>query len=142
MRLAPYSLLLGNKSLKRSRARQPRIEWMELRTLLSPPTVTGLSPNSGLEAGGTSVTITGTSFTGATEVDFGTTAATNLNVVDDTTITAESPAGTGVVNLTVTTPEGTSAVTPADEFTYTVAAAPIGHEPEPKPRSWRPAALR
>ena len=33
--------------LKRFRARQPRIEWMELRTLLSLPAVTGLSPTSG-----------------------------------------------------------------------------------------------
>ena len=33
------------------------------------------------------VTITGTGFTGATAVDFGTTAATGLVVVNDTTIT-------------------------------------------------------
>ena len=51
------------------------------------PTVTGLSPTSGPEAGGTLVTITGTGFTGATAVDFGTTAATGVTVVDDTTIT-------------------------------------------------------
>ncbi len=71
--------LRRNDSLKRSRARRPRIEWMEPRTVLSPPTVTGLSPTSGPEAGGTLVTISGTSFTGATAVDFGTTAATNLD---------------------------------------------------------------
>ena len=64
----------------------------------------GLSPTSGPAAGGTLVTITGTGFTGATAVDFGTTPATNLTVVSDTTITADSPAGTGVVNVTVTTP--------------------------------------
>ncbi len=29
------------------------------------------------------------------------------------------------MNVTVTTPAGTSAVTPADEFTYAVAAAPV-----------------
>ncbi len=88
------------------------------------PTVTGISPTSGPAAGGTSVTITGTGFTGATAVDFGTNLATGLNIVNDTTITADSPAGTGVVNVTVMTPVGTSAVTPADQFTYTVAAAP------------------
>ena len=70
------------------------------------------------------MTITGTGFTGATAVDFGTTPATNLTVVSDTSITADSPAGTGVVDVTVTTPAGTSAVTPADQFTYTVAARP------------------
>src|SRR5262249_18589891 len=37
------------------------------------PTVSGLSPSSGSEAGGTVITITGTGFTGATEVDFGAT---------------------------------------------------------------------
>ena len=40
------------------------------------------------------MTITGTGFTGATAVDFGTTAATSVTVVNDTTITADSPAGT------------------------------------------------
>ena len=57
------------------------------------PTVTSLSPTSGSTAGGTLVTITGTGFTGATAVDFGATAATNLTVVNDTSITADSPAG-------------------------------------------------
>ena len=64
-------------------------------TVASAPAVTGLSPTHGLEGGGTLVTITGTSFTGATTVDFGPTAATNLTVVNDTEITADSPAGTG-----------------------------------------------
>ena len=109
--------LQRNTNLKRSKSCRPRIEWMEPRTLLSPPTVTGLNPNSGPAAGGTLVTITGTSFTGATVVDFGTTAATDLTVVNDTSITADSPAGTGTVDVTVTTPAGTSPTSPADEFT-------------------------
>ena len=88
------------------------------------PTVTGISPTSGPAAGGTLVTITGTGFTGATAVDFGTNPATGLTVVNDTTITADSPAGTGVVNVTVMTPAGTSATSSADEFTYTAVAAP------------------
>ena len=37
-----------------------------------PPTVTGVSPSNGLAAGGTSVTVSGTGFTGATAVHFGT----------------------------------------------------------------------
>ena len=93
--------------------------------VVAAPTVTGLSPTTGPAAGGTLVTITGTGFTGATAVDFGTTPATNVTVVSDTSITADSPAGTGVVNVTVTTPGGTSAVSPADQFTYAVAAAPV-----------------
>jgi len=117
-------VLRRNDNLKRSKSCRPRIEWMEPRTLLSPPTVTALNPTTGSEAGGTLVTITGTSFIGATSVDFGTTAATELTVVDNTAITADSPAGAGVVNVSVTTPAGTSAISPADRFTYTAAAVP------------------
>ncbi|MBV8126681.1 MAG: IPT/TIG domain-containing protein, partial [Planctomycetaceae bacterium] len=74
---------------------------------------------SGPAAGGTSVTITGTNLSGATEVLFGTAAATNLHVVNDNSITATSPAGTGTVDVTVTTPSGTSTISPNDKFTYT-----------------------
>ena len=44
------------------------------RTPPPAPTVTGLNPTSGPTAGGTPVTITGTNFTGATAVKFGTTS--------------------------------------------------------------------
>jgi len=83
------------------------------------PTVTGVSPSSGSTAGGTSVTITGTGFTGATAVDFGTTAATSETVNSATSITAVSPAeSAGTVDVTVTGPGGTSATSSADQFTY------------------------
>ncbi len=82
------------------------------------PAVTGLTPTTGPEAGGTLVTIAGTGFTGATAVDFGPTAATGVTVDSATQITATSPAGTGVVDVTVTTPGGTSPIVPADQFTY------------------------
>jgi hypothetical protein len=83
------------------------------------PTITGISPTTGAVGGGTTVTITGTGFTGATAVLFGTTAATSFNVVNDTTITAVSPVGTaGVVSIRVTTPVGTSADVAADNFTF------------------------
>jgi hypothetical protein len=88
------------------------------------PSVTGISPDTGPAAGGTLVTITGSGFTGATAVEFGTNAATNATVVSATTITADSPAGAGTVDVAVTTPSGTSATSPADEFTYTAVAGP------------------
>ena len=87
-------------------------------TYIVAPAVTGVSPTSGPGAGGTLVTITGSGLTGATVVDFGTTAATNVTVVSNTEITADSPAGTGTVDVTVTTLGGTSATSPADQFTY------------------------
>ena len=82
------------------------------------PMVTGVSPASGAEAGGASVTITGTTFTGATAVKFGTSDATSFTVNSATSITATSPPGTGFVDVTVTTPAGTSAAGSADQFRY------------------------
>jgi hypothetical protein len=70
-------------------------------TYLPATTVTGVTPGTGPEAGGTAVTITGTCFTGATGVLFGTKAATSFAVVDDTTITSVSPSGVGTVDVTV-----------------------------------------
>jgi hypothetical protein len=59
---------------------------------VSAPVVTGVSPTVGTTAGGTTVTVTGCGFTGATAVHFGTTAATGVVVNSDTSITAVSPA--------------------------------------------------
>ncbi len=89
------------------------------------PTVTSLSPTTGADSGGTSVTITGTGLMGATAVNFGTVAATNVTPVSDTSLTATSPAGTGTVDVTVTTPEGTSATTTADQFMYAAMVNPM-----------------
>jgi CSLREA domain-containing protein len=85
------------------------------------PAVTAISPTSGPAAGGTSVTIAGANFTGATAVDFGAIAATSFTVINPTTITATSPAGAGTVDVTVTTPAGTSSTSAADQFTYQAA---------------------
>ena len=70
------------------------------------PLVIGLNPTSGAAAGGDSVTITGSGFTGATAVNFGTNAATAMTVTSDTQISATSPAGTGTVDVTVVGPGG------------------------------------
>ncbi|MGX5773722.1 IPT/TIG domain-containing protein [Methylorubrum zatmanii] len=88
----------------------------------APPTVTGLSPNTGTAAGGGVVTVTGTNFTGATAVKFGS-ASASFTIVSATSIQATVPAGTvGTVDVIVTTPGGTSATGAADQFTYTAAA--------------------
>jgi IPT/TIG domain len=70
------------------------------------PVIVAVSPNSG--PAGTSVTILGSNFTGATAVDFGSTAATSFSVGNPNSITAVAPAGTGTVPITVTTPAGVS----------------------------------
>jgi hypothetical protein len=88
-------------------------------TYYNTPTVTNISPNVGNTAGGTSVTITGTSFTGATQVQFGTTNATSFTVNSATQITATAPAeAAGTVDVTVTNPGGTSSTSSSDQFTY------------------------
>ena len=88
-------------------------------TAMSVPTVTGLSPGSGPLAGGTSVSITGSNFTGATAVNFGSSAASGVTVNSATSITATAPAhAAGAVDVTVTTPGGTSTTSSADLFTY------------------------
>ena len=87
------------------------------------PAVTAINPSTGPAAGGTSVVITGSDFTGATAVKFGTAAAASFTVNSATQVTATSPAGSGAVDVTVTTSAGTSAAVAADKFTY---AAPGG----------------
>ncbi|MBX9452656.1 MAG: cadherin-like beta sandwich domain-containing protein [Mesorhizobium sp.] len=90
---------------------------------LAGPSITNISPNNGPEAGGTSVTITGTNFTGATAVTFGGTAAASFAVNSSTTISAVTPAGTaGAVDVAVTTPGGTN--TETGGFTYTAGTLP------------------
>jgi hypothetical protein len=88
-------------------------------SIVSPPTVTAISPTSGPAAGGTSVTITGTGFTSAALVRFGGTSATSFAVNSDTSISAISPAGTGTIDITVVAAQAASATSAADRFTYT-----------------------
>jgi hypothetical protein len=82
------------------------------------PTVTSVSPTSGPADGGTSVTVTGTGFTGATGVTFGATPGTALVVNGPTSITVTSPAGSGTVDVQVTTAAGTSPTAGGTRFTY------------------------
>ncbi|MEX2621541.1 MAG: kelch repeat-containing protein, partial [Egibacteraceae bacterium] len=82
------------------------------------PYVTGLSPRSGPENGGTGLVITGRDLTGATAVSFGSEPAADFTVDADDQITATSPPGTGTAHVTVTTAEGTSPPNPVSEFTY------------------------
>lgn len=88
------------------------------------PVVTSVSPASGPI--GTTITITGTGFTGATSVTVGGVSA-SFTVVLSTQITATVPAGTpaGVVDVRVTGPGGTSANTAADNFTNTSAGQTV-----------------
>jgi len=74
-------------------------------TVQDAPTITGFTPASG--PSGTSVTITGTNYTGATSVTFGAVSA-GFTVVSDTQIQTTVPVGAqqGFLGLFVTTPGG------------------------------------
>ena len=75
------------------------------------PGISSVTPNHGPPSGGTKVTITGSSFTGATEVHFGSTEAKSFKVESETEITAVSPAFTGgdaSMPVFVTSPGGTN----------------------------------
>jgi hypothetical protein len=83
------------------------------------PVITLVAPASGSHLGGTTVTITGGNFTGATSVKFGTTAAA-FTVNTATKITAKAPAhAAGIVDVRVTTPYGTSVLTIHDRYKFT-----------------------
>jgi hypothetical protein len=90
------------------------------------PTVTGVSPSTGSAAGGDTVTITGTGFTNAYDVSFGSVSA-SFTINSDGSITATSPAASadGAVDVTVTSVGGTSATGSADQFTYADAAPTV-----------------
>jgi Protein of unknown function (DUF4038)/Calx-beta domain/Putative collagen-binding domain of a collagenase/IPT/TIG domain len=82
------------------------------------PTVGVFAPTRGVP--GTPVAISGTTFTGATAVKFGTVAATILSV-EDTQITTTVPATAVSGPVSVTTPAGTT----MSAATFTVVRTPI-----------------
>ena len=90
-------------------------------TITNIPTITSFSPANGIV--GTSVTITGTNFTGATAVRFNATAAASFTVNSATQITATVGNGTTTGKITVTTPVA-SAVS-STNFTINAAAPTI-----------------
>jgi gliding motility-associated-like protein len=85
-------------------------------SVLPPPTITSFTPTSCPV--GTTVTITGTNFTGATAVKFNGTTAT-YTVVSATSITATVPVGATSGTISVTNSVGTA--TSAGSLTVTIA---------------------
>ena len=91
-------------------------------TYILAPTLTSLSPTSGLLTGGTPVILTGTNLTGVTTVTFGVTPATSVTAVSATSVSCVTPANAaGVATVFLTTPGGTAALT--NGYTYMAAPA-------------------
>ncbi len=89
-----------------------------------PPAITNVSPSSGPEGGFTNVTISGSGFTGTTDVTFGGVDAMSFVVNSGSSISATTPAGTNgnSVDVVVTDNEGSD--TETNGYTYTANAVP------------------
>ncbi|MFT3710629.1 MAG: IPT/TIG domain-containing protein [Archangium sp.] len=77
-------------------------------TYVADTRITSIAPVTGPIAGGTTVTLTGTGFSGATAVRFGAVDAASFTVVSGTQVTAVTPvaASAGAVDVTIVTPSG------------------------------------
>ena len=91
------------------------------QNIIGIPTISSFTPTSG--SGGTSITITGTYFTGVTDVKINGVSATSFTVNSSTSITAVAPTGT-TGTIQVITPGGTA--TSASNFTYTPTIVKTG----------------
>jgi hypothetical protein len=109
-------------------ARSPQSgQEIELSAEVQPtPAITSIAPRSGSIVGGTAVKITGTDFTAASAVKFGTIPAASFAVVSETEMTATAPPTkkAGRVDVSVTTLAGTSLAVGADRFNYKGCVVP------------------
>jgi hypothetical protein len=108
----------------------------------APPTVTTVSPNSGVQGQTLDVIITGVNFTGATAVSFGAGITVNRFTVYSATqitvnITIAGDATLGTRDVSVTTPGGTGTLTGG----FTVNPAPASPNPRASPSMMQPPRL-
>ena len=96
------------------------------------PKLASFAPISGIR--GSQTQITGTTFTGATAVKFGSIAASNYTVDDDSHITVTVPNTATTSNITVTTPAGNSnalaftVILPPTINSFSPAAGAVGSQ--------------
>jgi hypothetical protein len=83
------------------------------------PDVNNVTPSTGTHLGGSTITLTGKYFSGATRVAFSG-ASAGFSVISDSQISVVTPAGSNgaTVNIVVTTPGGSSPITSAVHYTY------------------------
>jgi hypothetical protein len=74
-------------------------------TYVAAPTVTSVTPNQGVLAGGTAIQIFGTGFKSGATVLVGASACTSVNFVSATEIDCTTPSGTGAQAIQVTNPD-------------------------------------
>ena len=90
-----------------------------------PPSITSVSPSTGSETGGTTITISGSNFDNVTSVTVGGSEATSVATVSATSVTAVTPSGAAgsAVDVVVTNSDGQTA-TASGAFTYTASSLP------------------
>jgi hypothetical protein len=106
-------------------ANQDRLFVDDISVTLTPVTISNFAPSTVCSAGGDSVTITGTTFTGATAVQFNGVNAASFTVNSDTSITAVTPAGVTGGYITVVTPTQSGSSTALVEVKANPIVAPI-----------------
>lgn len=82
------------------------------------PVVTNLSPNFGSDVGGNIVTITGSGFTGATSVSFGSEISPSFLLISDSEIQAIAPESRPGNVSVIVTGNGISSFSPESNYTY------------------------
>jgi len=102
--------------------------------------VASVSPNNGTDAGGDTVTVTGSGFANITGVNFvdssgNSTPAASYTLQDDANLIAVTPAlADGTYDVVVVNPDGsTSATSTADQFTSNAPAVTPPDQPPPAP---------
>ena len=100
----------------------------------SRPTISSVAPSSGPEAGGTSITITGTNFASGATVTVGGSACTSVSVSSSTSLTCTTPAGSGSANVVVTN-VGTTSRTLTNGFVFGTAPTVSSASPANGPAS-------
>ncbi len=125
----PTSATTGPISVTTSAGSASTATNFTVTTPSTPPTISSFSPTSGQV--GTSVTITGTNFTGATAVQFNGVSATTFTVVSATQITATLPSGASSGKISVTTSGGT--VTSTASFSVTASQVLTSFSPTSGP---------
>ena len=94
--------------------------------------LTAVSPSTGPQTGGTTVTLTGTGFVNGMTVTFDTTDAASVTVQNSTTATAVSPShATGPVAIAISSTGASASM--ASAFTYTAAFGVTGISPSSGP---------
>lgn len=109
-----------------------RSVWAIVDPNANTPVLLSLTPNQGPDAGGTTVTISGTNLSGLSSATFGGTAAT-LGTISSTSAVVTTPAhAVGLVDVTVATSNGTSTLSGAYTFVAPVVDEQDGACPNDK----------